>query len=157
VSPFENLLSCAGLWHGVNRLWTSPDEPPIESTSAAEVVAVLGSRFVRIDQTWAYVEKPQSGSLLVGFDPDTQLASVHWIDTFHMGRKAMVCAGTAPEDGVVDVRGTYQAPPGPDWGWRILIEAKPQDRFVLLMHNIHPDGTQDLAVHATYSRFTATV
>jgi hypothetical protein len=73
-----------------------------------------------------------------------------------MGCKVMACAGVVPDAGVIDVRGTYAAPPGPDWGWRIQIEAELQaGLLVLLMYNVHPDGKEDLAVQATHRRSTA--
>jgi hypothetical protein len=56
--------------------------------------------------------------------------------------------GTAG-DGTITVRGSYPAPPGPDWGWRIDIAAAP----LRITHtNIDADGTEDLAVEGVYSR-----
>ena len=91
---------------------------------------VLGGRFVRLDYTWGYQGKPQEGSLLVGFDPQSGEVSGHWIDTWHMGRLVLSLRREAAASGTIAVRGSYAAPPGPDWGWRIEIapgERRPAD------------------------------
>lgn len=55
------------------------------------------------------------------------------------------------ERGVIDVRGSYAAPPGPDWGWRFII-APAQMSLGLVMYNITPAGQEALAVEASYVR-----
>jgi hypothetical protein len=52
----------------------------------------------------------------------------------------------------LSVAGTYAAPPGPDWGWRITIEPQSPAAFRLRMYNISPAGPSDLAVEAIYAR-----
>jgi hypothetical protein len=42
------------------------------------------------------------------------------------------------------------APPGPDWGWRIVLS--PGDTFRMTMYNIWPEAKEELAVEATYER-----
>jgi hypothetical protein len=90
--------------------------------------------------------------LLIGFDPESDVATVHWIDTWHMGHKVMACSGRMTDNGSVDVRGTYAAPPGPDWGWRITIDVVPRTRIDVLMFNINPaDGAEQLAVRGAFA------
>ena len=69
-----------------------------------------------------------------------------------MREEFMVCEGSAEDDGTVSFRGTYAAPPGPDWGWQITIEPKGEDAFRFLMYNITPEGEKELAVEVVYSR-----
>ena len=118
-------LDRAGRWHGTTRLHLSPGDPPDESPSTLDVEAAVGGRFVRLDQGWTYKGQPQQGTMLVGHDPKAGTASVHWADTFHMGRKVLACTGTLGDDGIIDVRGTYSAGAGPDWGWRIQLGGGP--------------------------------
>jgi hypothetical protein len=70
-----------------------------------------------------------------------------------MGRGVFACSGPADGD-VVALRGTYAAPSGPDWGWRIdLIPTAATLRVV--MHNVFPaemGGQEAIAVEAEYSR-----
>jgi hypothetical protein len=150
MNPLESLAACAGSWRGANTLRDPNTGKPEESPSTVAVTPVLGGRFVRVDYTWVYQGKPQEGSLLVGFDPQTGEVSGHWIDSWHMGPKAMACLGTA-SDGSIAVRGSYAAPPGPDWGWRI--EIGPGDGTLRITHtNIFPDGKEGPAAEGVYSR-----
>jgi hypothetical protein len=52
--------------------------------------------------------------------------------------------GGQPQEGLLVVRnaalGSYAAPEGPDWGWRIVIGSDGPDELHLLMYNIAPDG-----------------
>lgn len=152
MTAIERLLTCEGQWRGTNRLQVSEADPPDDSPSTAIVTPVLNGRFVRIDQTWAWREKPQAGSFLIGFQEESRTVTTHWIDSWHMGAKVMACQGLARPDGVLDLRGTYAAPPGPDWGWRIMINAATAGRLEITMFNVEPDGTEQFAVRATYSR-----
>ena len=151
MNALEGLTTCAGTWRGTNTLQDPNTGRPEESPSMLTVTPVLGGRFVRLDYTWGYQGRPQEGSLLVGFDPKTGEVSGHWIDTWHMGRIALVCLGSSPAEGKISVRGSYAAPPGPDWGWRI--ETTTSDDTVRITHtNIDADGKEDLAAEGVYSR-----
>ena len=148
MNPLEVLTTASGTWHGSNTLQDPNTGKPEESFTTAMVTPVLGGRFVRVDYTWGYQGKPQEGSLLVGFDPTSGDVSGHWIDTWHMGRKGMACVGTT-SDGTISVKGSYAAPPGPDWGWRIDITTEP----LRITHtNIDPDGREELAAEGDYLR-----
>ncbi|MEO7802950.1 MAG: DUF1579 family protein [Actinomycetota bacterium] len=150
MTGFDRLLDCVGIWRGTNWLYLSPGEAADESSSVLHVMPVLGGQFVRLDQTWGFQGDPQQGSLLVGYDADSMVVTAHWIDTFHMGRKVLECTGAAGGD-ALEVRGSYPAPPGPDWGWRISVSGASPGQLEIVMFNIHPDGQEDLAVKATYS------
>ena len=151
MNALDTLLACAGTWRGANRLFVSPDGPADESASVVTVTPLLRGTFVRLDQTWAREGRPAEGSLLVGFDAASKVATAHWIDTFHMGRKVMACEGTVGDDGALDVRGGYAAPPGPDWGWRIRVTAAAGSQLEIVMFNIDPAGNEQLAVRATHA------
>ena len=64
----------------------------------------------------------------------------------------MVCAGSMDDDGVIDVRGSYAVPPGPDWGWRTVIEPAGKDSLEIVMYNISPGGEETLAFRNRYER-----
>ncbi len=145
------LLACAGRWHGVSILQDPHSQLAVESPSTLEVTPVLRGTFARVDYSWSYDGEPQEGTLLVGFQPDSGRCAAHWADTWHMGRSVMVCQGTASGDGILCVRGSYAAPPGPDWGWRIELEPG-RDRLRLTMLNVSPEGVEQPAVTADYRR-----
>jgi hypothetical protein len=115
------------------------------------ITPLLGGRFVRIDYDWAYRGTPQQGSLLIGYEADADAVTAHWVDTWHMGDKVMACRGSAEADGGLSVRGSYAAPPGPAWGWRIVLVPDGQ-RLRLVMFNITPLDQEALAVAANYVR-----
>lgn len=151
MSALEGLAACAGQWQGTSTLEDPHSGIADESPSTATVAPVLGGRFVRIDYTWSYGGKPQEGSLLLGYQPKLETATGHWIDSFHNGDKVMVCAATIPEDGPFSVRGSYAAPPGPDWGWRI--DVLPEGDTLRIVHyNVWPEGKEELAVESRYTR-----
>ena len=151
VTGLDKLLACAGGWRGSNRLQNPKTNAPEDSPATASVNVILAGRFVRIDYTWGYEGRPQEGSLLIGHEPETDVVTTQWIDTWHMGHKVMESKGTINSDGEISVRGSYAAPPGPDWGWRtVIIPGEQQLRII--MYNISPDGREELAVEASYSR-----
>jgi hypothetical protein len=81
----------------------------------------------------------------------TQRHTVHWIDSWHMGPAVMACYGSVSAT-PLSVRGSYSAPPGPDWGWRIDLATDGRDTLAVTMYNISPTGKEELAVEATYGR-----
>ena len=118
MSTLDALSACAGSWRGTSTLQDPGTIQPDTSPSDLTVTPVLGGRFVRLDYTWSYQGKPQEGSLLIGFDKGADTVTAHWIDSFHMSNKVMACTGPRPEGRTLSVRGSYAAPPGPDWANR---------------------------------------
>ncbi|HWG84997.1 MAG TPA: DUF1579 family protein [Deinococcales bacterium] len=147
----EALLGLEGDWRGNNRLYYPHDEPAKETESTARVTPVLGGRFLRVDYTWSYQGQPQEGSMLVGHDPKSGKAAIHWIDTWHVGRTVQVSEGTF-SDGTVDALAHYPAPEGPPWGWRTELKPLGADRFAFRMWNIPPGMEEVIAVEAEFSR-----
>ncbi|HEV7668668.1 MAG TPA: DUF1579 family protein [Thermoanaerobaculia bacterium] len=152
MTPLEPLIAGVGDWHGTSVLLDPHAGLKEECASTARVVPLLGGRFVRLDYSWSYKGAPQEGSILIGFETKPEVVTAHWIDGWHMSEKVMACRGARPTDGTFSVLGSYEAPPGPDWGWRI--DLAPGDGTLrLAMYNRWPDGTQeDLAVEAIYTR-----
>ena len=140
-----------GEWRGTKQLYLEP--PPAaaaSSPSALSVVPVAGDSFLRFDYDWAFEGEAQSGVLLLGVDEE-DAASAAWVDSFHMSSKIMCCTGTASAN-AIELSGTYAAPPGPDWGWRIAVSSVSSAALQIVMHNISPEGQEDLAVQIDYTR-----
>ena len=151
MSTLDGLLACAGTWRGSNILHDPHTNSPQNSPSTMDVTPVLNGTFVRIDYTWRYQDKPQEGSMIVGYQPEAEVVTTHWIDTWHMGTRVMACQGPAGANGEISVLGSYAASPGPDWGWRIVIAPEAGRELRLVMFNVAPDGTEELAVEADYA------
>jgi hypothetical protein len=152
MSGLDFLRSLKGRWSGENQLWLPPHKLPIESQTTATVTPLLGGRFVRLDYTWAFEGEAQEGSYLFGYETKKGLVSAAWIDSWHNAERMMICQGKLADHGGVDVLGSYPAPPGPDWGWRTIIEPTEPAAFRLLMFNITPEGNEELAVEASFKR-----
>ncbi len=118
-----------GTWEGTNTLWEMYPENPQES--AARVVVSPG----RIEYSWVYQDKPQTGTF--EFSGSGDQLSAQWTDTWH-SKDPMACSG-ADRDGVVKVAGTYPAGDGPDWSWRTEFRLDAPDKFNIKMFNILPD------------------
>jgi hypothetical protein len=69
-----------------------------------------------------------------------------------MGDKVMACRGAVSNRGEISVLGSYAAPTGPDWGWRIVITPDEGQSLRIVMFNISPDGQEELAVETDYTR-----
>jgi hypothetical protein len=152
VSIPLRVAGAIGSWVGSNKLWFDPTQAAIECETSAEIRGEAAGRMLRISYAWEYDGKPCEGVLVLGDDAKAGRCDASWADSFHNGHRLMPLTGPAAGEGIVSVTGSYSAPPGPDWGWRITLEHPSSDAFVMRMHNITPDGTEALAVEASYAR-----
>jgi hypothetical protein len=142
-----------GDWVGSNRLHDPGTQAPDDSPGTMTVTPMLRGTFYRLDYTWLWDGDMQEGSILVGTDPDKYAVTGVWIDTWHMSLKMMSCEGGFSDEGGISLRGSYAAPPGPDWSWRIELHRIDGDRLQLQMFNVWPEGgKEEIAVEATYRR-----
>lgn len=145
----ERLL---GVWTGENLLRTPWLTPPEHfSPSRLSVGPAAAGTFLVFSYTWSHDNVPQEGLLLLGNDEQQNVATAAWADSWHMSSKVMSCEGAINDVGVIDLRGSYEAPPGPDWGWRIVISSA-GDSLEMVMYNVTPEGAEELAVRANYRR-----
>jgi hypothetical protein len=140
----------AGQWQGRNSVYL-PGEPERVSETRATIALAAQGRCLTWTYTWSDGGVPQDGLLIVGHDARSRQASGAWIDSWHNGEAIMSLKGE-PDGPGLSLRGRYAAPPGPDWGWRITLQADGAEGFRVLMHNITPDGQEHLAVTANYRR-----
>ena len=142
--------SLAGEWRGTNKVFL-PGEPDRVSKTQATVALAAQGRALTWAYRWADGDAPQEGLLMLGLNPGTEEAIVAWVDTWHTGGGPMIFRGTLA-DGALEVLGSYAAPTGPDWGWRITIAPEGDASFRVQMFNIIPDGEEMLGVEAVYER-----
>lgn len=142
-----------GDWTGSNLLrlsWLTPSD--YHSPSRLSVKHVAKGKFLTFTYTWSHEKISQEGVILLGYDATQEMATAAWVDSWHMSSKVMSCQGSIDQQGAINIRGSYEAPPGPDWGWRIVITPKSGKELQVIMHNISPEGVEDLAVQADYKR-----
>lgn len=153
--PFEAgaehsaLHKLAGRYLGRTKLWLDADGPPEETVSELRVEPILGGRFLRFEEQGSAAGKPHAGERVLGFHRDAKRYELSWIDSFHTGSAMMHFTGTAREDGVIAVTGSYQAGPQ-TWGWRIEIHAGSE--LVVRELNIAPGGEESPAIETVWTR-----
>ena len=149
-SSFERIAECKGDWIGRYVLQDPTNNIADDSESSLSVVPVLFGRFVRVDYNWSYQGKPQEGSILIGRNPKSGDVTAHWIDTWHNGQGAMASTGADSDGNSLELRGSYAAPPGPDWGWRTVITPG-SGSFDVVMYNVWPEGKEEIAAEMRYT------
>jgi hypothetical protein len=152
MSAREMMIESVGQWSGSNKVWLSPDAPARESDVTASVGLAAGDGFAVITYDWQDEGKPQDGMLLIRVAPDGSPPDMVWIDSWHTGGKFMDFRGEELPDGRLSARGSYEAPPGPDWGWRIALSTDESGALKILMDNITPDGQEAPAVETLLTR-----
>lgn len=142
-----------GEWAGNNLLhlsWLTPSD--FNSAGQMSVQAIANGKCLTSKYTWSHEGTPHEGFLLLAHAATSGVTTAGWVDSWHQSGGVLTCQGSLHENGTIEVRGSYPAPPGPDWGWRITIAKRSDNELQMLMHNCAPDGTEDLAVQADYTR-----
>ena len=147
----ENLAACAGRWQGTNRLHDPNTQQPEDTPSTLTVTPILDGRFVRLDYTWAWQGQPQAGAMIIGHENEANLDTAYWVDSWHNSDKGMLCRGAGGDGTTITVAGTFAAPPGPDWGWDIVLTPRAGESLEMIMHVYTPEGEQGPAVEARYT------
>ncbi len=142
-----------GEWTGTKLLRLGESYAPDSTSPSHLAVAVVAmGKFLMFRYTWSHGNVPQEGLIVLGYDDGQQVATAAWIDSWHMSAKILSCEGTINDEGVIALKGFYEAPPDPDWGWRITITQTSETELLMVMHNCSPEGVDELAVRAEYSR-----
>jgi len=148
----EALKELVGEWSGNNRLWLDPDAPAQESAATASVSLEADGKFATVRYTWFADKQPCEGMIVVRLATSATPIDLVWIDSWHMGHEFMTLRAEPHEDVIVSAKGTYPAPPGPDWGWRIALLTSDDGEFRIEMDNITPDGEEADAVELRFKR-----
>ncbi len=146
------LTRADGDWAGPSLLSFGPDHPTMSSDSTATVATVANGTGLELRYEWSFDGKPQQGVMFIADDRGSGRCDIAWMDSFHYTNRIMLLTGGYAGDGEVNVRGSYPAPEGPDWGWRMTLEMPTPESLVLRMFNITPDGQEAWADEATYRR-----
>ena len=144
-----------GEWTGKNLLrLSSLASSDYFSSSDVSVLQVAKGKFLTFNYTWEHENVSQEGMLVLGYDRIQNITTAAWIDSWHTSSKVMFCQGTINAQGIIDLRGSYEAPAGPNWSWHIIITAPSYNRLQLVMFNCSPEGAEELAVQADYKRIS---
>jgi hypothetical protein len=141
-----------GNWAGDNMLrlsWMEPQE--YRSSSELSVAQTVGGKYLAFTYTWSHENVAQEGLLLIGYEAKNKVVNAAWVDSWHASEKPLTLSGADDEQGKIDLRGTYEVPNHPAWGWRILISTL-EEALAIVMYNVSPEGAEDLAVRADYKK-----
>jgi len=143
----QELQKLIGSYLGRTKTWLDPSAPADESISEMRVQALLGGRWLRLED-WGHVAgTPRAGEMLLGFHRDAGQFELCWIDSFHTGTAMMRSVGKPRGDGIIAVTGSYEAG-SQTWGWRTEFEL--QETLTVRAYNISPDGNETIAVETEW-------
>jgi hypothetical protein len=142
----------AGSWRATNRLWFTPTSDVIESPIALTLDVAVGDVVCALRYEWTYDDAVHTGILLVHDPAGATAPDMVWSDSFHTGSTLMPFRQGERTDTSIVATGSYAAPPGPDWGWRIALISETSNDLLIQMYNITPTGEEGLAVEARLTR-----
>ena len=149
----SNFAQLSGEWKGTKRLYLSGESgPELRSASRMTIAKVAREALLMCAYTWKHEGLPHEGVLLLCYDEKANVASAAWGDSWHMNARLMQCTGSVERENTFFVRGSYVAPPGPDWDWTIALSVRDINAIEVVMENISPEGKKYLAVRADFAR-----
>lgn len=152
-APHQRLARMAGRWEGLCRLWFACDMLAAETRQQGTLRPILRGRFLQHDYVWTFDDRPQAGIALLGHHIDEQRWECAWADSFHTGSSMMFSVSPDPpgSEAAIEVLGGH--PGGRSrWGWRTRFEQPSDDRLLITMRNVSPEGEETVAVEVAYAR-----
>jgi hypothetical protein len=93
----EHLAPFVGSWKGKVQMWMTPDGPPMEEESTAEVAWLLGGRYLEWRITGNFAGMPYEARAIEGYNNVDQRYESTWIDNF--GTLILFFTGSCSHDG----------------------------------------------------------
>ncbi len=106
----ERLARDAGVWHGKNTMWMSPESEPVPTESTTKITTLFGGRYLQQEMAGEMPGMgPYKGLAISGYDNVSQKFVSTWID--NCGTGLAIGEGTLSADGkVLTWKFTYNCP-----------------------------------------------
>jgi hypothetical protein len=93
----EHLAPFVGTWKGMVQMWMGPDAPEMTEESKAEVVWIMGGRFLEWKQTGSFGGMPYESLAIEGYNNGDERFESVWLDNF--GTLLLFFEGSGSADG----------------------------------------------------------
>jgi hypothetical protein len=148
----KKLKALVGKWQTTSRMWSAPDQPPVETKGTAEKRLILGDRFVQEEYKGTVMGKPFSGQGLTGYDNNKQKFTNTWTDT--MSTSLFTTEGTADASGKdLVLTGTSFCPiEKRNKSYRQVLHIDSDKKHTLEMFEVGADGKENKTMEVVYTR-----
>ncbi|HYE61867.1 MAG TPA: DUF1579 domain-containing protein [Phycisphaerales bacterium] len=138
----QHLQSMVGTWEGKNKMWMTPDAPPMETTSTARFASTLGGRYIHGDFKGPMPGMGMfEGAALYGYDNVSKKYQVVWVD--NMGTGMMIGTGEAsPDKKTLTWTMKWNHPTRGEVTFREVDTMISPDEMKLEMYGPHTDGKE---------------
>jgi hypothetical protein len=148
------LAEMTGNWTVASKSWMAPNTPAMESTGTAQIVPVMGGRFVQQDFKGSMGGMAFTGMGYTGFNNATKKYESMWMDSVTTGM--MLFTGERKADGALEFKGDYVDPmSGQKKAFRSVSRTTSKETMTFEMFDTDSAGKEFLAMQMTYTRAAA--
>lgn len=147
----DQLKVFAGNWKTTTKFWMMPGSEPQVSQGTCKNEWILGGRFLQSSFKSTSAEHPFEGFGLLGYDTLRKQHVSVWCDTD--STMAGVSYGDCDATGkVFTYTASYENPMSGPQKMKMVSKVIDDKKHVFTLHNVAPDGKEQLALEVTYER-----
>ena len=148
------LAEMTGNWTVASKSWMAPNAPAMETKGTAQIVPVMGGRFVQQEFKGDMMGQAFNGTGFTGYNNATKKYESMWMDSMTTGM--MHFTGERKADGSLEFKGDYVDPmSGQKKQFRSVSRNPNKETMVFEMFDTDSAGKEFRAMEMTYSRAAA--